>query len=448
MPETAPTFTPFVSAVRAQPERLLRRLLGVPARTQLAWHPVQGPGEPARVAVALALPGASPLALDLASVAAGAPAWRRGEHLALTYRRSAEGPDPEVPPLSRLLARLGDRFTQQEPSVGRALLEAVAQVERFRDVEDWMYRGLAPFDGGVVGTLRLGFRCNQDCGFCWQGRRWPEPPAGCFERWLDELAAAGATSLSLTGGEPTLHPAFLGLVERATVQHGLPVEAQTNAIAFRRPEWARRAHAAGLRRLFISLHSADGAVSDRLTRAPGTHVRTLAGIGVALETGFEVALNCVVQAENVSGLVEHAALVIALARRAPLAARLEVSYTHPADAFDTTVYARSLVPLDEVRGPLLQAVDRLTDAGVAVRVSGTCGFPPCLLRGREGLMGALAVDEQAAPDTQGRVYPEDPCGECAARPGCLGVRKEYVARYGNRGLQAMAAAPGPRAPGR
>ena len=41
---------------------------------------------------------------------------------------------------------------------------------------------------GVVGgsaNLRLGFRCNQDCGFCWQSRKWPEPPAEMYGIWLD-----------------------------------------------------------------------------------------------------------------------------------------------------------------------------------------------------------------------------------------------------------------------
>ena len=61
------------------------------------------------------------------------------------------------------------------------------------------------------GLVRTGFRCNQDCGFCWQSRSWAGYDAAQVQRWIEDLAAMGVTELTISGGEPTL--------DRALVEH-------------------------------------------------------------------------------------------------------------------------------------------------------------------------------------------------------------------------------------
>ena len=49
-------------------------------------------------------------------------------------------------------------------------------------------------------------------------------------------------------------------------------------------------------------------------------------------------------------------------------------------------------------------------------------------------------DEESAGDVFGRVF-ASVCDECAVRPHCLGVRREYLDRFGDRGLVPFEEAP-------
>ena len=280
-----------------------------------------------------------------------------------------------------------------------------------------------------IGILRLGFRCNQDCPFCWQGRTWPDAPPGNRAR-IDRLIERGVAQLSITGGEPTVYKELPDLIEYATSQ-GLDVGIQTNAIALAVPRILSRLVAAGLQEAFVSFHSADAATSDALTRAPGTWDRTVAGIEACLAAGVRVRLNCVVGKANVAGLPEHAAFI--LARFAGLHG---VSYSHPNRAFDPDAFEAQSVPLDEVAGPLTAAARRLLEAGIEVEVLGTCGVPPCVVQDAPELLRVVPPEAFPDLDLAQRKFGPD-CGGCALRPGCLGLRREYHDLHGVRGLRPV-----------
>lgn len=66
--------------------------------------------------------------------------------------------------------------------------------------------------------LELTRRCNLTCPHCYiEGglARPNEMPTSEFYRLLDEFADMGVWSVAFTGGEPTLHPEFAGLVQHA-----------------------------------------------------------------------------------------------------------------------------------------------------------------------------------------------------------------------------------------
>ncbi|NCG20510.1 MAG: hypothetical protein GWP91_15995, partial [Rhodobacterales bacterium] len=46
--------------------------------------------------------------------------------------------------------------------------------EHFASSGQDLYHHAESNQRGVHGIMRLGFHCNQDCDFCWQGRQWPE----------------------------------------------------------------------------------------------------------------------------------------------------------------------------------------------------------------------------------------------------------------------------------
>jgi radical SAM protein with 4Fe4S-binding SPASM domain len=66
--------------------------------------------------------------------------------------------------------------------------------------------------------LELTRRCNLSCPHCYiegGAARENEMPASEFYRLLDEFAEMGVWAVAFTGGEPTLHPEFAGLVRHA-----------------------------------------------------------------------------------------------------------------------------------------------------------------------------------------------------------------------------------------
>ena len=305
----------------------------------------------------------------------------------------------------------------------------------FANVHDRTFRWVGEYDGVTQGMLRLGFRCNQDCAFCWQGRTWAEPPADYYEVWLRQMVAAGLERIAISGGEPTLHRDLTRLVGIAS-SGGAVVSLQTNAILLGRGDLAVKLRAAGLAEASVSLHAGEAELSDRMTRAPGTFVRTKAGIEAALAAGLGVNLTCVVERDNVHALARHAEFIVE--SFGEHANNLSVAYAHPAEYYDQDHWADALVPLD-VSGPAVgQAVTALRRAGIIVNTQGGCGFPTCALRDFPEALQSLAPERLPAGEVASRMYAEE-CADCALRPGCVGLRRVYFDKFGGRGVRPFEA---------
>jgi pyruvate-formate lyase-activating enzyme len=389
------------------------------------------------------------LQVELRDRDAEPPPWLRGTAVGLGYR--TDGGDPLAHPIrGPRLKAIGRRFLQiQSRCDPRTLARAIDALRRAE--LQTPYVGTSRFgtlarhfdrDGHDIwchpegsressqATLRLGFRCNQRCRFCWQGRDWPDAPADRWRTDLEQIAARGVRTVTITGGEPTIYGELLEIVA-AAAGLGLWVHLQTNAIRLRDRAYTASLVDAGLTSMFVSLHSADPSISDRLTGAVGTHARTVEGVVAALEAGVRVKLNAVVERATLSGLPAHARLIVDR-----LGGVERVSYSHPNNYFDRDAWRQALVPHDEVREPLVEASRILLTAGIAVDVLGTCGFPSCLVADIPELLQAVRPDDFDRLDTTGRLYGHA-CGDCALQPECLGLRREYMDIYGDRGIRPI-----------
>lgn len=420
----------------SSPDRVLRTLLGLPESVELRWTRHREGDDLGRVEISLRVAGSS-LALELtAGVASRLPPWLEEGELSLR----ASPPNGDTAAMTTLARRVGARFVRQaRPMTGE--LRSVFGVRQRRTFDELAHHHLRDgwdiwhhADGEErfgVGLLRLGFRCNQDCWFCWQGRDWPDAEANARDR-IDRLADAGARILSITGGEPTAYKSLPDLISHARAR-GMQVSVQTNAIGLSRPALLRRLLDAGLAVAFVSFHSSDAAVSDSMTRAPGTWTDTVRGIRAALEAGLDVRLNCVVERTNLAGIEAHAAFIRDALRPYGPAHLLGVSYSHPSRYFDEAAWADHVAPLDLVGPTLVRAATLLTDAGVPVELLGSCGFPVCAVREAPGLLQRLRDPTFPTVQTASRTAAAvcEGCGEAAR---CLGPRREYLAVHGARGL--------------
>lgn len=385
--------------------------------------------------LAIALPSGE-LALDVADAATPRDAWFRTAHLAWSYR-SIGGRDPFAQPeLARWLNDLRERVSRLDrsalaPPPVRAVLDAASRYLPFARLSDESYRLLMGGPDGASGILWLGFGCDQDCVVCWQDRAAPSPPPELFSRWLDEMLSADARSVILSGGEPTLHPSLLELARRAHAA-GAHTIVETNALRLLDDDYRRALIATGVDELSVSLHSHDAAVSDAITRAPGTHARTVAGIEACLRDGLPVGIHCVVERANASSLAAHARFVVERFVR-PLRGLRRVSYSLPTRYADQERYRRGLAPVDALRSGLTEALRTLRGAGVEARFLGMGGFPLCAVEDPRSERPAAALSEGERGD---RVYAR-PCEGCAVRPWCGGVPAAYLEACGEGGLRPV-----------
>jgi MoaA/NifB/PqqE/SkfB family radical SAM enzyme len=107
-------------------------------------------------------------------------------------------------------------------------------------------------DAPMLVQLVVIRRCNLTCGYCNEyDEHSPPVPTDELLRRIDHIASLGTMVLTLTGGEPFLHPELHRLVERA-VSHGMVVTSISNAYPVTR-KWIDRMNAAGLTLLQVSV---------------------------------------------------------------------------------------------------------------------------------------------------------------------------------------------------
>lgn len=156
----------------------------------------------------------------------------------------------------------------------------------------------APLRAPFTVCLWLTDSCNLACRYCYampfNGRRME---TGRVLRLIDELAELGVFDLTLAGGEPMIHPAFLDIVERS-VARGLRVGVLTNGTRLdnhMREELERRTD----KRNFIvqiSIDSDDPAIGDLARGRTADVVRNIR----ALEgTTLDLQIACVISRANV-----------------------------------------------------------------------------------------------------------------------------------------------------
>lgn len=154
--------------------------------------------------------------------------------------------------------------------------------------------------GRVHTALRISVtdRCNIRCFYCMPNenvRFKPRSELLTFEeieRFVRAVVPLGVTKLRLTGGEPLLRADLPVLVERLAKIPGVTdLALTTNAMLL--DEQANALHAAGLRRLNISLDTLSEAKFFEISRRTGLD-RVLAGIEAARVAGFQrIRLNAV-----------------------------------------------------------------------------------------------------------------------------------------------------------
>ncbi len=273
--------------------------------------------------------------------------------------------------------------------------------------------------------VRTGFLCNQDCGICWQDRTWGRFDAAQILVWVEDLYAAGARSIIFSGGEPTLDASLDRYVRHARSIGYAHVTLETNAVQFAKPGVAERFRDAGVTSAFVSLHSARAEVSDAITRAPGTHERTVRGVRAILAAGLPVKLNAVMTQEGLHCLSELPDFIDREfgAWRSQL---LGLMLSFPTQPWDASLVPQIAPEPVLLRRELRRTLDRALALGLNPHgLDGPCGPPLCAFGADPRVVELTPVPEPV--DFRRHLAP---CDGCAVRDACFGVRTTDADLYG------------------
>lgn len=280
--------------------------------------------------------------------------------------------------------------------------------------------------------IRVVFRCNQSCRFCFVSTHLPTAEGDVIEDAIRAAARRGR-KITLSGGEPTLHGRIVEYVRLAKSLSTLPVLLQTNAVRLADRALAEALAEAGLDQAFVSLHGASAAVSDAVTHAPGTFEKTLLGLDHLMQCGVSLQINFVICQANMH---ELPAWVELLAQRWP-GAFANVSFVAPST--DVVPRERSLVPrYTDVLPVLAEAVALADDLGVPIGgFESMCGIPLCLVPRR--LERYFDLPDIPPGFDQGEFTKPSACSACTLASRCYGIRRGYVALHGHDELRPVPA---------
>ena len=138
--------------------------------------------------------------------------------------------------------------------------------------------------------LELTYRCNARCRHCYCDIPSEQTPLGELAEsdWtsvIDQLARLGCMNVLVTGGEPTLHPAFLSVCRRI-IEKGMLCDLYTNGIDI--PDALFDALCdLPLNSVSVSLYSGADAFHDEITGVPGSFRKTLFNLLRFKAAGFD-----------------------------------------------------------------------------------------------------------------------------------------------------------------
>ncbi|WP_377268734.1 radical SAM protein [Peterkaempfera sp. SMS 1(5)a] len=278
--------------------------------------------------------------------------------------------------------------------------------------------------------------CNEKCGFCVVGSPLAKSDSVQYNELINFLIAnadEGFDSLNLHGGEPTILPRLMELLETASVFGYPEVQIQTNGRRLKDRGFVDKLKERGVRLFVISLHGADSHVQDCLTQTPGGFAETIEGIRNAKAAGIQVRVNTVITRMNMGQLGNICRLCVELG-----VDHINISNLHPVGSgyFALDMQAPTV---RETRTHLLPVLDELVGQGHKITLE---GFPLCVVAPYQRLaiedgtrfirmmyQGAVYDNYDEFMDDQTREYGA-PCDGCALRSECGGVYLEYAERRG------------------
>ncbi|HXN74520.1 MAG TPA: radical SAM protein [Candidatus Acidoferrales bacterium] len=244
----------------------------------------------------------------------------------------------------------------------------------------------------------LTYRCNERCIHCYLDHEdHGEMKTDEIKNVLEQLAQCGTLFLTLSGGEIFLRDDLFELLEFARSLH-FDISLKTNALLID-AEHARKLRDLSVRRIQVSIYSAEPAVHDAITKVRGSLERSLTAIKFLKAEGLQVKIACPLMKQN----------LMAYRNVQALAAELDVPY----------VLDMTITPKLDGDMSLLQLRNSAQDLLPILRDS-SLKPPSCSPESAAGL--PLATGSATSSGIESNAYEDIPCS--AGHNSC------YISPYG------------------
>lgn len=285
-------------------------------------------------------------------------------------------------------------------------------------------------------SIHLTDTCNNSCKFCVVNSHRESTEKvnlKVIKEFLQMNSQKGYDTVNLHGGEPTIIPELIEILDIIKALGYKSVSIQTNGRKLRDINFTRALVERNVDLFVISLHGKDASMHDYFTQVEGSFDEAIEGIKVIKNLGKEVRTNTCVCKQNYQQLPEIVNTAIELG-----VDYINLSALHTSNKAYENFH--EVVPrLSQVIPYVKEAVDVSVTKGREITLE---GFVPCLLeeyskyrinwdeRNYKLLFRKIILENYSEFMDKETRSKGKPCRTCQQKEECGGLYNEYAMIYG------------------
>lgn len=272
--------------------------------------------------------------------------------------------------------------------------------------------------------IRINLSCNQNCIFCNTDKNADNfiLDDSKIKNQIEAWAKEGVNYLVISGKEPTLHKKIADFIRAAKESNYKKIELQTNAVMFSDKNFARKLRKEGLTHVFVSFHSSDKSLYEKITNSK-TFEKAVEGIKNLAEEGVNVSLNIVVNQINYKNLPSTIGYIL---KNFTDIKMVIISFVAPVcNALDN----KWIIPKITDAAPYIEkAINKCDKEGIVCRIPSRCGIPVCFMPDYREHFDEIREGSRWL-DGRNKLKIKK-CKSCEFNNSCSGLWEDYSKIYG------------------